>query len=50
MSADRRSAGGEQRDGVDLTNLDEPLTAMPAPPNVTSSTTSKRSPIGCCQA
>jgi DNA ligase D-like protein (predicted polymerase) len=25
MSADRRSAGGEQRDGVDLTNLDQPL-------------------------
>ncbi len=25
MSADRRSAGGEQRDGVELTNLDQPL-------------------------
>ena len=25
MSADRRSAGGEQRAGVDLTNLDQPL-------------------------
>ena len=25
MSADRSSASGEQRDGIDLTNLDQPL-------------------------
>ena len=25
MSADRSSASGEQRDGIDLTNLEQPL-------------------------
>ena len=25
MSADRSSVSGEQRDGIDLTNLDQPL-------------------------